>query len=138
MPASVKTLIDERLQAANLTAGKLFRRVNKNGKSWGDGLTEKAVWHVVRERAHKAGIERTIFAERAPGCAIPLVENWSRYSFFPGTSPSKRPSGTLAASNGFEMPLTTASALNPRTDWSGNRVQVADHTAGNGTSKHRA
>src|ERR1700688_2253319 len=32
-------------RAANLTAGKLFRRVNKNGKTWGDGLTEKAVWH---------------------------------------------------------------------------------------------
>jgi integrase len=39
-------------------AGKLFRRVNKNEKAWGDGLTEKAVWHVVREYARKAGIER--------------------------------------------------------------------------------
>ena len=27
-------------------------------KAWGDGLTEKAVWHVVREYARKAGIER--------------------------------------------------------------------------------
>ncbi|SRR5579871_906125 len=54
MPGWVKTLLDEWLQAANLTAGKLFRRVNKNGKAWGDGLTEKAVWHVVREHAHGA------------------------------------------------------------------------------------
>jgi integrase len=58
MPGWVKTLLDEWIQAANLTVGKLFRRVNKNGKAWGDGLTEKAVWHVVREHAHKAGIER--------------------------------------------------------------------------------
>jgi integrase len=58
MPSWVKTLLDEWLQAANLTAGKLFRRVNKNGKTWGDGLTEKAVWHVVREPAHNAGVER--------------------------------------------------------------------------------
>ena len=38
--------------------GMLFRRVNKNGKAWGDGLTEKAIWHVVREYIGKAGIER--------------------------------------------------------------------------------
>lgn len=41
-----------------MTTGKLFRRVNKNGKAWGEGLKEKAVWHVVREYARKAGIER--------------------------------------------------------------------------------
>ena len=54
----MKASVDEWLQAANLSAGKLFRRVNKNGSAWGDGLTEKAVWHVVREYARKAGIER--------------------------------------------------------------------------------
>jgi site-specific recombinase XerD len=58
MPGWVKALIDEWIQGANLTAGKLIRRVNKNGSAWGDGLTEKAVWHVVREHARKAGIER--------------------------------------------------------------------------------
>ena len=58
MPNWVKALLDEWIQAANLTAGKLFRRVNKNGRAWGDGLTEKAIWHVVREHARKASIER--------------------------------------------------------------------------------
>lgn len=58
MPDWVKTLLDDWIQAANLTAGKLFRRVNKNGNAWGEGLTEKAVWRVVREYARKAGIER--------------------------------------------------------------------------------
>ena len=58
MPGWVKALLDDWLRAANLTAGKLFRRVNKNGKAWGEGLTEKAVWHAVREYARKAGIER--------------------------------------------------------------------------------
>ena len=58
MPDWVKASVDEWLQAANLSAGRLFRRVNKNGRAWGDGLTEKAVWHVVRQHAHKAGIER--------------------------------------------------------------------------------
>jgi site-specific recombinase XerD len=58
MPGWVKELLDDWVRAANLTAGRLFRRVNKNGKSWGEGLTEKAVWHVVREYARKAGIEK--------------------------------------------------------------------------------
>ena len=67
MPGWVKALLDEWIQAANLNAGRLFRRVNKNGKAWGDGLTAKAVWHVARENARisecetsagKAGIER--------------------------------------------------------------------------------
>jgi site-specific recombinase XerD len=58
MPGWAKALLDDWLQAASLTAGKLFRRVNKNGKACGDGLTEKAVWHVVREYARKAAIER--------------------------------------------------------------------------------
>ena len=58
MPGWVKALLDEWIQAATLNAGRLFRRVNKNGKAWGDGLTAKAAWHVVRENAGKAGIER--------------------------------------------------------------------------------
>lgn len=27
-------------------------------RTWGDGLTEKAVWHMVREYARKAGIDK--------------------------------------------------------------------------------
>ena len=35
-----------------------FRRVNRAGKTWGESMTEKVVWHVVREFAKKAGIDR--------------------------------------------------------------------------------
>ena len=58
----IKVLPDEWLQAANLRAGRLFRRVNKNGKAWGDGLRETAVWHAVREYARQAGIDNTLGA----------------------------------------------------------------------------
>jgi site-specific recombinase XerD len=58
MPDWVKASVDDWIQAANLTGDRVFRRVNKNGKAWGDTLTEKAVWHVVREYARTAGIER--------------------------------------------------------------------------------
>lgn len=58
MPAWVKQILDQWLQAANITSGKLFRRVHKMGKAWGERLTEKAVWHVVREYASKSNIDK--------------------------------------------------------------------------------
>jgi len=69
MPGWVKALFDEWIHAANLTAGKVFRRVSKNGSTWGDGLTEKAVWHVVREYARKAGIDRLAPHDLSRTCA---------------------------------------------------------------------
>ena len=41
MPAWVKQILDQWLRAANITSGKLFRRVHKMGKAWGERLTEK-------------------------------------------------------------------------------------------------
>jgi site-specific recombinase XerD len=58
MPGWVKNVLDDWIQAANITSGKLFRRVHKMGKTWGERLTEKTVWHVVREYATKAGIDK--------------------------------------------------------------------------------
>ena len=37
--------------AAGLQAGRLFRKVSSAGKPWGDGVTEKLAWHVVKEFA---------------------------------------------------------------------------------------
>ena len=58
MPGWVKNVVDQWIQAANITSGKLFRRVHKMGKPWGEKLTEKAVWHVVRQHAVKADIHK--------------------------------------------------------------------------------
>ena len=58
MPTWVKYILDDWLQAANLTSGKLFRRVNRTGRAGGEGITEKAVWHVFREFARKAGNDK--------------------------------------------------------------------------------
>jgi integrase len=55
MRGSVQDVLDERIQAANHTSGMYFVGC-KMGKAWGERLTEKAVWHVVREYATKAGI----------------------------------------------------------------------------------
>jgi site-specific recombinase XerD len=56
MPAWVKRAIDEWAATAEITAGNVFRRVNRQGAIWGDGITPKAIWHVVKAAARRAGI----------------------------------------------------------------------------------
>ena len=56
MPDWVQNELNEWLLAAAIDRGKLFRRVNKVGRAWGEGITEKAVWHIVKESAKTVGI----------------------------------------------------------------------------------
>jgi integrase len=58
MPAWVKTAVDAWTRAAGLTHGRVFRAINKAGRVWGDGMTAKVLWDVVRRAATSAGIER--------------------------------------------------------------------------------
>jgi site-specific recombinase XerD len=67
MPSWVKQILDDWVNTANVRSGKLFRRVNRTRKAWGDNITEKAVWHIVREYAAQAGIDKLappIYADR--------------------------------------------------------------------------
>jgi site-specific recombinase XerD len=43
-------------RVAQVRDGRIFRCVNKMGAIWGDGITEKAIWCVVKEYASKAHI----------------------------------------------------------------------------------
>jgi hypothetical protein len=48
------------------------------GKPWGDGLTEKAVWHIVSDYAREAGIESLAthdLGRHVLGCAILRAAN---------------------------------------------------------------
>jgi hypothetical protein len=54
----VRTELDDWLGAAAIDRGKLFRRVNKVGRTWGDGMTVKAVWHIVKESAKRIGVAK--------------------------------------------------------------------------------
>ena len=56
VPDWVRTELDDWLAAAGIDRGKLFRRVNKVGRTWGDGMTVKAVWHIVKESAKRIGV----------------------------------------------------------------------------------
>jgi site-specific recombinase XerD len=44
------------IDAAEIKSGKVFRRVSSAAKAWGDGVTEKLAWRVVKEFAAKTGV----------------------------------------------------------------------------------
>jgi hypothetical protein len=43
---------------AGINTGSLFRRVRSAGRVWGEAVTEKLVWHVVKEFAAKVGVNK--------------------------------------------------------------------------------
>src|SRR5882724_5832355 len=58
VPDWVRSELEEWLAAAGIDRGRLFLRVNKVGKAWGDGMTVKAVWHIVKESARTIGVAK--------------------------------------------------------------------------------
>ena len=58
MPAWVKDAIDAWTTAAGITEGTVFRAISKVGRVWGDGMTAKVLWDVVRNAAAAAGINK--------------------------------------------------------------------------------
>ena len=56
VPDWVKATIDVWIAAARISAGRLFRCVCRAGKHWGEGVTERVVWHVVKHYAIKVGV----------------------------------------------------------------------------------
>jgi site-specific recombinase XerD len=57
VPIWAKRAVDAWLGAAGINTGRIFRRVNRYGQVWGVGITPKAIWHVVKNAAHRAGIQ---------------------------------------------------------------------------------
>lgn len=58
----VKNAVDAWTTAACITQSTAFRAISKRGRVWGDGMTAKVLWDVVRaggrRRAHVAGIAK--------------------------------------------------------------------------------
>ena len=69
MPDWVKKTIDDWVEAAGIRQGKLFRCVCRKGTVWGTDITEKVVWHVVREYAAKLGISKLAPHDLRRSCA---------------------------------------------------------------------
>src|SRR5215471_2804252 len=56
VPAWAKRAVDEWVDVAAVGDGPIFRRVNRLEKVWGDGITPKAIWHIVKAAAAQAKI----------------------------------------------------------------------------------
>jgi len=69
VPEWVRATLDEWIHAADLHTGKLFRCVCRAGKCWGDGVTERVVWHVVKLYAAKVGFARIAPHDLRRSCA---------------------------------------------------------------------
>lgn len=56
VPSWVKVAVDAWVRAAGIDAGRIWRPINRGGRTWGTGLTEKVVWQVVQQYANEAGL----------------------------------------------------------------------------------
>jgi len=56
MPDWVYTELLSWLRSACIHRGKVFRRVSRTGRVLGEGISEKAIWHLVRSSALKVGV----------------------------------------------------------------------------------
>jgi len=57
VPMWAKRAVDQWTAAAKINQGAIFRRVSRQGKIRGEGLTPKAIWHVVKAAAKRAEIK---------------------------------------------------------------------------------
>ncbi len=57
IPYWVKKAVDAWTEQAHIDGGRVFRSINKAGKIWGEGMTPKVVWEIVKDSAQRAGIE---------------------------------------------------------------------------------
>jgi len=69
MPGWVKDAVDEWVCSAEITEGRLFREIRKNGVMWGHGLTQNVVWYVVKQCAERAGIQKLSPHDPRRSCA---------------------------------------------------------------------
>jgi site-specific recombinase XerD len=113
VPDWVRAELDDWLAAAAIDRGRLFRRVNKVGRTWGDGMTVKAVWHIVKESARSIGVAKLAPHDLRRTCARLCHASGGeleQIQFLLGTFRCRRPNATLAASSGFDQPSMIALA----------------------------
>jgi site-specific recombinase XerD len=107
VPDWVRTELDDWLAAAAIDRGKLFRRVNKVGRTWGDGMNVKAVWHIVKESAKRIGLVKLAPHDLRRTCARLCHASGGELEQiqFPfGARFGANDGAILAASSGFDQP----------------------------------
>ncbi len=69
VPRWVKNAIDDWTRMANISNGYLFRKVDRTDKVWGERLSAKAIWHIVKRAAKRAGIDGLAPHDLGRSCA---------------------------------------------------------------------
>jgi len=69
IPLWVKKVVDAWAEAAQITEGRVFRSINKANRIWGNGMTPKVVWEVVKDAARRAGIDKLASHDLRRTCA---------------------------------------------------------------------
>jgi site-specific recombinase XerD len=69
MPDWVKQTVDQWLSVAEIAHGRIFRCVCRRGVVWGTKISEKVVWHVVKEHAVKLGVSKLAPHDLRRSCA---------------------------------------------------------------------
>jgi len=69
MPDWVKQIVDDWLNEARIAHGRIFRCVSRRGVVWGTKITEKVVWHVVKEYAERLGVSKLAPHDLRRSCA---------------------------------------------------------------------
>jgi integrase len=54
----VKEALDRWTEASGINDDCLFRAINKSGKIWGQGMTPKVLWEIVKRAAKAAEIDK--------------------------------------------------------------------------------
>lgn len=61
--------LEDWMKAVGVISGSLFRRVSSADRVWGEKVTEKLVWHVVKEFAAKIGVSKLAPHDLRRSCA---------------------------------------------------------------------
>jgi integrase len=69
IPTWVKAAVDAWTTAAAITDGPVFRAINKAGRVWGEGMSPKVLWDVVRTAAARASIDKLAPHDLGRTCA---------------------------------------------------------------------
>jgi len=69
VPSWVKGTVDDWLAASSVLHGRLLRCVCRTGTIWGTEMTEKVVWHVVKQYAGQVGIVKLAPHDLRRSCA---------------------------------------------------------------------
>ena len=112
VPAWAKSSIDAWLAIAGVEAELIFRCVTRTGHVWGEGITEKVAWWVVRECAKLAGIDNLAPHDLRRTCArICHPGAGERTDSVPTRSPL---SGNHRTVHGFAAKIGAGSQRSPR------------------------